>query len=202
MDGSYFYWFLWIGWVITTFIMKKSAERFWLSLLLLLVIILSTTTLHIEAHAMNAAFLLVGLISYLFIGKYKILTIGTSIFFSFLVSFVYIGIHLLIIYDPIWILIDRVYLISIPIAALVLTISKPLDLRLSIVLSGVFHGELGYSIFMNGFAPGYIIGSIDVLDIIAISCMSILIWWGIETMLSIAKQRIDRPISHLKGKAQ
>ncbi|WLD91841.1 hypothetical protein [Alkalihalobacillus sp. AL-G] len=202
MDGIYFYWFFWIAWIITTFFMPKTSHRYWLSFLLLLLIFSSTTTIHLDSYAVNAAFLFAGLISYAYIGKSTVRLIFYSVFSSMIVSVIYVGVHFLILFDPVWLFFDRLYLISFLLCALVLLLSKPLDLRLSILVSGLLNGEIGYALFVNGLAPGYIVGSFDLLDIVALSCMSVTVWWGYESLVSIVKQQVDKPISHLKGKAQ
>ncbi len=58
MDGGYFYFLAWMGWIITTFFMKKESIRWKMSAFILFLIICSQFTFSIASFSisMNALF--------------------------------------------------------------------------------------------------------------------------------------------------
>ncbi|WP_261129145.1 hypothetical protein [Bacillus sp. Marseille-Q3570] len=202
MEGTLFYWFVWIGWTISTFFLAKTKQRVVSSALLLTLIYCSAITLNLDGHFVNLSLFFIILISYAYMGLQKFRDLWYSIFISLIISISYVGMHFIVVYDPVWIFIDLNFFIAIPLSLIVLIMAKDFHVRLPILLSGYAHGEIAYITLFKDLAPDYVIGSFLFLDIISLSCMIVYLWSMYELFATTLRVKIDKPVKHVKQNIQ
>ncbi len=202
MEGILFYWFTWMGWTITTFLISKTQQRFFLSALLLALIYCSGITLNIDGQLVNSTLFIIIFISYAYLGMNNLTELGYSIFVSILISLCYVGMHFIVVYDPVWIFVDLNFFIAVPLSLVVIFMTKGLQSRLPVLITGYAHGEMAYVLLFNDLAPEYIIGSFIFLDILSLSCLIVFLWTIYEDFAGRIRLRIDRPVKHVKQNAQ
>ncbi|WP_221565218.1 hypothetical protein [Alkalihalobacillus sp. TS-13] len=202
MEGTLFYWFAWMGWTISTFFLAKTRQRIVFSALLLILIYCSAITLDLDGQLVNLSLFIIILISYAYLGMQKFRELWYSIFMSSIISISYVGMHFVVVYDPVWIFIDLNFFIAIPLSLIVLLMAKDFHVRLSVLTSGYAHGEIAYITLFKDLAPDYVIGSFIFLDIISLSCMIVYLWSLYELFTSTLKVKIDKPVKHVKENIQ
>lgn len=198
MEGAAFYWFAWIAWTITTFLMKKTKERVYLSIFLLLLIYASTFTFHIDRFSMNGTLLMLALISYAYIGMQTARETMYSMFVSVLLSLVYLGLYVIVINDPIWVMFSFHFFMALPVSLLSILMLKTVRTRLSVLISALIHGEVMYTIFMLDMHPMYVSGSFIFLNVVGVACGIVFLWTMYESFISKLKVKVDRPVKHVK----
>jgi hypothetical protein len=169
MEGFLFFWIAWSGWIYTTFLLNKSNPyRFPLAFSLLVTI--CSSVIHLS-------------------------------FFDFDFSFVYVYIRILIcsmatsttlfvsLYDPIWYFIEHKFVVSIILCLLSIVLFDTFIERLSAVLIAIIHSDIINAIVMKKLDFEYIIGSLSVLDSLAITLLSISVWSGIEYLQYMFQQK-------------
>ncbi|WP_078553258.1 hypothetical protein [Bacillus alkalicellulosilyticus] len=181
MVGIYFYWFIWMFWIGTTFFMEKGKTRTLLSMLLLVVICTATLKVPVLAYDVSVAFLLC-----LGIG-YAIIALGNKawrqlylLIVSLIIALVGISFHLFELYDPIIILFHRSWMLGIIYTLLVIALVSNHQQRLSILVVGACQGELMTSLFMDTIYVNRTIGDLAFFEIMMITVMFLVIWQGLE----------------------
>ncbi len=181
MDGLLFYWLFWFGWVITTFVYPKHhPHRLSCSAWLLGSIILSDVSLAFLGHEWNGAGLFIIVTIYLYIAglnRKKVLYFLLSAFILMLLTVCFLFFEL---FDPVWILIDREWLLAIVVVYGTLLLHSDKRARLLSLWFGMVHGEILYAFILKRFSFSYPISSLAFLDAFAIAGMMVLVWNGME----------------------
>jgi hypothetical protein len=196
VEGIYFYWFSWIGWVITTFLMKKSRVRTALSIFILLVIIVSNSTYQITGLSIHASFILLFLFSLLVMTKASGLRVLYYLICSLIISIGYVCFHLFELFDPIWLIFDRKWMLSFVILYLILMLVKDTYHRIAVAMIGVLNGELLYSLILKKFFSEIVIGDFIFLDSFAFIIFFIFLWNSFEKIALFFEANFN------KGKAR
>jgi hypothetical protein len=178
-DGILFYWFMWIGWVVTTFLFEKNQFRNTVIFILLPGIILSGYDISFSLGTINAAFayfLIIGLV-------HVIRSTGELLYYlavSFIIAVSYVMLQVFALYDPAKLFIDKKYLLIIFLAAMLfLILKRNIDL-FYVPLIGIFLGDSLYQLLILRLTGYLEIGSMFVLDLLAsttmiLFCMVILV---------------------------
>ncbi len=196
MEGIYFYWFSWIGWVITTFFMKKGKVRTAISFFMLFMIFVSDNTYHLTEYSIHAPFILIFIFSLVFMTKTKGLMQLYYLICSLIISIGYVCFHLFELFDPVWLIFDRKWMLSFVILYLILMLVKDPNHRLAVALIGICNGELLYSMILTKFFREIEIGNFVFLDALAFNILFILIWNSFEKIAQSFEANIH------KGKAR
>ncbi|WP_216829266.1 YphA family membrane protein [Alkalihalobacterium elongatum] len=179
MEGILFIWLIWICWIICTFYFKKSKKRTWFSFWLLVVIILFNKTFSTAMYEISLGYLTISILCYWFIAKNKSIMIIYMLFISTILTFLYAGLHLVELYDPVmFLIVDKIWVISIIGAIITLVLTKDLQQRLVISLSGLIQGELLFKKFLSTIYGIQTIGEASFFDIIAL-CFVFIIGWHV-----------------------
>jgi hypothetical protein len=198
VEGLMFYWITWAIWIYLTFILKKeSSYRMKLSAAILLVIILSNFHFSIWIFEINLSGLFLILICYSAIGKEKTKTISYFYLCSFIVSIAYVTFHLFEIFDPVWLIIDKVWMLGICLGYIALLLQKTLKGRLLAVICGTLQGEILYAYILKAYGFMYEVSSFAYLDSCALTAALLLGWSCIENASSF----FDR-YGHVMGKGK
>jgi hypothetical protein len=108
---------------------------------------------------------------------------GAMIYFyicSLIVSIAYVTFHLFEIFDPIWIIFKKEWMMGICFGYLALLLQKTLKGRLLIIISGTMQGELLYAYTLSEFPFPYTIGTLEYLDVCALIAALLISWSIIE----------------------
>lgn len=185
MEGLMFYFISWSIWVFLTFISNKE-NPYRLKLSALTLIIITLANIHFSFGNVDiylgGVFLL--LLSYAAFYRKNKKVILYFYLCSFIVTTAYAAFHLFEIFDPIWLIIKKEWLLGISIGYLTILLQKGLKERLFIVISGTMQGEILYAYFLSQYHFSYQIASSSYLDVCSLSII-LLIGWSILENASI-----------------
>ncbi len=198
MDGYMFYWIFWLFWVYLTFIVnKQNPYRFKLSALILVTIIVSNSYLTIGQNKVFIGGIFLLVFAYWEISKQKLSAIIYLSICSLILSISYITFQLFEIFDPIWILFKREWMLAIIIGYLSMLLQKTLKRRLLMVVCGMMQGEIFYAYIVNRLEFPYEIGSFDYLNVLSLTALLLSGWNLLEHSGSVLQQ-----LFHLQEKAK
>jgi hypothetical protein len=181
LDGAMFYWVCWLYWVFLTFILdKKNPYRFRLSAFILTFIILANYHFTFGGFDLYTGGLFLLFISYAFTYKEKIKTLSYFFICSFIVTIAYVTFHLFEIFDPVWIIFNKDWMMGILICYLSILLQKGLKGRLLMVASGTMQGEILYAYILKKFDFPYPIGTLTYLDAFALTSILLVGWSLLE----------------------
>ncbi|MFZ7945071.1 MULTISPECIES: YphA family membrane protein [Bacillaceae] len=183
-----FYWICWSIWVYLTFLVnKKNPYRLNLSATILVVIFLSNYQFSIGIFTIQASGLFLLIISYLFFSQEKRGAIIYYFICSFIVSIAYVTFHLFEIFDPIWIIFKKEWMMGIVFGYLAILLQKTLKGRLQIIICGTIQGEFLYAYILNKFPFPYTIGSFGYLDVCSLIAALLAGWSLLENAGTIVQ---------------
>ncbi|MBH0166583.1 hypothetical protein IHV12_16815 [Fictibacillus sp. 7GRE50] len=172
-DGILFYWFMWMGWIVSTFLMKKGQLRNQCVFMTLLGIILSGVNIHLSIGSMNAAFVFFLLMAFVHVIKnsHQIFFFVTS---SFIVATAFVSIELFALYDPAKLFVNKELMILIFLTLLVITLARSKKDHFSLIAIGLFIGDAAYQFIILRLVGKVEIGSLYVMDLFASTSMMLL----------------------------
>jgi len=182
MEGAYFYWFSWFLWIIYTFFMKKNRVRLVVSISLLVIIILSPYDVAIGTLELTLSYVFLLFLTYYFVSLRR----RWQLFYMFVSSLVltlsFVTYHLFALFDPVWIFMDRTWLLALIISGLSIVLYPDYYSRLLLLICGACQGDLLYAVVLNHFSFPHTIGSFAFFDILMISCSLLLGWYFTENL--------------------
>ncbi|WP_404442535.1 hypothetical protein LG307_12845 [Sutcliffiella horikoshii] len=196
---QYFYFLSWVGWIIVTFFFPKSTFRTYMSILLLLVIAGSTTAVQIFGFSVTVSFLVLAVSAFILLVnslKQKYLLHYLSIC---TVAMAYVCFIIFEIYDPVWIIFDRTWLLSFIILYLSLLLFKAKRERFVFQLTGVLLGEILHSIVIDRIFSFSVIGSFEFLAVLALSTAGLCTWMIFETLTIQLDSLIQKRVRERQG---
>lgn len=167
MEGAYFYFFSWLGWIFVTFFMKKSKARLVYAAVLLFTIMISQTVVTFGEFRIwiGAFFLLV--IGIIGISRLSMLTKLYYAVCSTIVGMVYAIVHLVELYDPVWIIINHTWFLSILLAYISYVLIRLPEERILVLCVGVVQGEILVTAVLEPYGFHNEFGSMLFLDAVA-----------------------------------
>ncbi|WP_078546053.1 YphA family membrane protein [Litchfieldia alkalitelluris] len=199
MEGLYFYWIAWIAWTYATFILEKNRLRILFSAFILIVIILSPYQFVFSTFNVNAVHLLILAISFILIAKKTMIQKVYLLICSLTITIAYVSFQLFELFDPIWLFLDRKWMLAFVLVYLSLMLAKGRKSKVMSLLIGSCQGELLYGFVINKFRFNYEIGSLVFLDVLSISLLIVFIWLKLESFI----QNIDETLQkNAKGETR
>ncbi|MEA3319014.1 MAG: hypothetical protein U9Q88_03220 [Bacillota bacterium] len=199
ITGQYFYFICWIGWIIITFFFPKSVVRTFMSILILVVIAGSTTTIQMFGFTVTASFLVLAGIALILLVK----SLKQKYILHYLsictIALAYVCFILFEIYDPVWIFLDRTWLLSAIILYLSLLLFKSRRERFVFMLTGVLFGEILRSIVMDRIFSYSAIGTFEFLAVLALSSAGMATWMMFETLTIHLDSIIQKRVRERQG---
>ncbi|MEH7415172.1 hypothetical protein V7266_07795 [Neobacillus drentensis] len=181
MGGLMFYWIFWSFWVYLTFLVdKKNPYRGKLSAIILIVLLLSNLQFHLRGFDIHASGLFLLVICYTFISQEKQRAIIYYFICSLIVSIGYVTFHLFEIFDPVWIIFKKEWMMGICFGYLSILLQKTLKGRLLITICGTMQGEFLYAYTLSKFPFPYEIGGFEYLDVCALISALLVCWSALE----------------------
>jgi hypothetical protein len=189
LEGIMFYWTFWMSWVYLTFILNKNhRDRLKLTVMVLLVIIFSTSHLVIGPFDMYVSVLLLLLFSYTLLGEETPGTIFYLCICTLIISIAYVTFQLFEIFDPIWMLFKKEWMMGFVISYLSLLLQKTLKARLLIVVSGLVQGEILHGYILHNLHLSNQIGTLAFLDACSIIVLILAGWSLLENVGATLQQ--------------
>ena len=182
MEGIFFYWIAWMVWVYSTFMLKKSNFRLSVSIIVLVLIIVSPYSIYLGIFEINVtiiAFLII--CSALLVKKTTIQKVYLLVC-TLTITIAYVSFLLFELFDPVWLFIDRKWMLAFILVYLASMLIKDRKIRVICVVLGASQGELLYGFILSHFRFEYVIGSMGYLDVTAISSAIIVLWLGVENL--------------------
>lgn len=181
MEGSLFYWILWFVWVYLTFLLnRQNGYRLKLSAAVLTVIILSVYHIHFAGIDINLSGIFVLFLTYVTFYNEKTSSILYFFICSFIVMIAYVSFHLFEIFDPVWLIFTKEWMLGICMGYLAILLQKNVKGRLLIMVSGSMQGEMLYAYILSRYGFPYQIGSLAFLDALSLTSLLIICWSLIE----------------------
>ncbi|KAB2338335.1 hypothetical protein F7731_01860 [Cytobacillus depressus] len=193
MEGLTFYWFSWMFWVITTFFMKMNSKlRLFLSIWVLILIILSPYSFSSFGFEISyVSIILLGTLFYM-ISKIKRLTAAYVLISSFITMMAYVCFQLYALFDPVWIIVSRNWMLALLLVSLTLILQANKYYRVIIILLGSIQGEFLYAHILKKYSFPYLIGSVAYLDVAALSSALLCVWTGFELLASFYERYFNQ----------
>jgi hypothetical protein len=181
MEGSLFYWILWLFWVSITFLMNKQYPyRAKLAACILIIIILSNVHFTVGSFQFFASGLFLLLLSYIIFSKKKLGSLLYAFICSFIATISYVTFNLFVIFDPVWVVFQKEWMLGFCLSCLAIILQKSLKDRLLIIVSGTMQGEILYAFYLSKFDFSYPIGAIPYLDVFALTILLLVSWSALE----------------------
>lgn len=199
MEGSYFYFVAWMGWIVTTFFLGKDEIRWKVSAVILIFIICSQITVSIASVTVSVNALIVGVISFLGIALYSIWKKIYALLSALIIAMLYTSFHLLEVYDPIWIVINRTWMLSGALVYASILLHRDRLLRLCSLYAGALQGEILVTFIFGRLHFPYEFGSLTFLDIIAVSTLLITVMFYIVKASSYRGQFRKKHVKERQG---
>ncbi|MEH6906930.1 hypothetical protein V7103_18450 [Neobacillus drentensis] len=183
MEGEIFYWTCWVFWIYLTFLLEKqNPYRIKLAAIVLIVLILSNIQIKVSVFEIQASGLFILGISYLFISQEKRTAIIYYFICAVIISITYVTFHLFEIFDPIWIIFKKEWMMGIVLWYLAILLQKTLKGRLLILFAGAMQGEILYALILNKFQFPYLIGAYASLDVCSLTALLLVGWSALENV--------------------
>ena len=183
VEGEIFYWTCWVFWIYLTFLLEKqNPYRIKLAAIVLIVLILSNIQIKVSVFEIQASGLFILGISYLFISQEKRTAIIYYFICAVIISITYVTFHLFEIFDPIWIIFKKEWMMGIVLWYLAILLQKTLKGRLLILFAGAMQGEILYALILNKFQFPYLIGAYASLDVCSLTALLLVGWSALENV--------------------
>ncbi|KAA9026140.1 YphA family membrane protein [Niallia endozanthoxylica] len=191
MDGLLFYWLFWFGWIITTFFYRKThPDRLLLSAWILAAITLSTVSINIMGFEIHGTGIFIILSVYIWSAQLSAKKLLYFMLTSFIVMLTSVCFLLFELFDPIWILIKRDWLLAILVACVVVLLHSDKKQRLLVVLLGMIQGEILYAFILTRYSFSYPIASLYALDPLALAAAVLIGWNTLEFVISYVEKNL------------
>jgi hypothetical protein len=184
VEGLYFYGLAWASWIIATFILSKNSKiRLPLAAASLFMIIIAPYTISVGLYSVTYISMFMVLISFVTISQFPFRSKLYFFITSLIISVGYVTFLLFELFDPIWVIFKREWLVALFLTYLSVLLQKRLIGRLLTVITGVVYGEVLFALIIYRFAFPYEIGSMELLDICSLSTIMIFAWQGLKVVI-------------------
>ncbi|MBT2682046.1 hypothetical protein [Bacillus sp. ISL-37] len=200
MEGLYFYWLAWIGWIWTTFFMNKDnpLRLKWTAMLLAVILAAPFTVdvfifeLHLSAFA----------IAFFIFWETRRKKTGSFLYLfltSFIIMLAYTSFLMFELFDPVWVLFDRKIMLGAAGFYLAVLLHKDGHDRILALISGFSQGDILFSAILWKFNFPYAAASMVFMDILFISLGLLIAWSAIESIIAVMS---GSTINQVEGEEQ
>ena len=198
MDGWFFYYSLWSFWIVISFIVPRDfPDRFYLANFILISIILSIYEVPILYWDVNVTILMWLLSCMASLAAYSLLMRLYQICVTFIIMLVYSVFLLFELYDPIWVIIDRKWFLSMLIGTIAILMNKNVKNRMTSTIIGMGMGEFLFAYVLYTTGIKLEITTPSFLDLCSMTGMIILLWSVFEYAIHSIK-KIYTPFPEIK----
>ncbi|MCM3586489.1 hypothetical protein M3182_12165 [Mesobacillus maritimus] len=193
MEGAMFYWFAWLGWVWATFFLSRdNPYRLKIAFWLLLLMISSPYRIELLGIELQiTAIILMG------ISLVELAILRNRIFYSvFLSSFImmlaYVSFLLFELFDPVWVIFDRKWMIAIGGVLLASVLQSHKRLQVLSLGTGMLLGEIFFSFYMKKLSFTYAVASPVFLDALSLAGLVFSIWGVLSYVSELSADYINQ----------
>jgi hypothetical protein len=185
LEGIVFLGVAWTFWIVATFFMSKTANhRLKISIVSLVMIILLPIQYTVLGFTVSSSALFLYLFLLAEVVKLKTKT-GLYLFItSLIIMLAYVSFLLVELYDPVWVIFDRKWMVGFILVYLCLLLEGDNQLRYYSIFLGTLQGEWLYSIFLDKFSLSYPVGSYTYYDTVGITLILLSTWMLLEVASS------------------
>ncbi|MBT2677699.1 hypothetical protein J7E38_01725 [Bacillus sp. ISL-35] len=186
MEGLYFYWLAWIGWVWVTFIMDKNHpdRRKW-AVCLLAVIIAAPYKVDFLIFEFHMSAFPIAIFIFMETRRKKTGSFLYLFITSFIIMLAYTSFLMFELFDPVWVLFDRKLMLGAAGFYLAILLHKSRQDRMLALVTGFLQGDILYSAVLWRFNFPYEVASMTFMDILFISSGMLITWSAVESFISI-----------------
>ncbi|UTR09608.1 hypothetical protein MM300_17170 [Evansella sp. LMS18] len=193
MDGFFFLWIAWMAMIVIYFFEDNLKKRnLWL-IICLTAITGSSVNLPLLAFSVNGAIVIVTFAACVYVSALHKLSIIYFYFISILLSGLYFFIYYLVYFEPVWLYVPPLYIISVSSFLVVCLLVKKLSNRLAVIVAGLIQGEIIFTLFLwqssHPFSPDYVVGGKALLDILFLSILFVFCWSKTEEFMEAVKRK-------------
>ena len=145
------------------FLYEKDSIRWKISACILIFIICSPLHVTIASFTVSVNALLLSVVAFIGIALYSIWKKLYTLLSALIIAMLYTSFHLLEVYDPIWIVVDRLFLLSSALVYAAVLLHEDRILRLCSLYIGMLQGELFVTIIFRKLHFPYDYGSLAFL---------------------------------------
>lgn len=192
MEGLFFYWIAWSLWIIVTFFVSKAnTYRYLASFALLLLIIITPYHFSIGTTEIAVSFFLLYIAaSFLFVKS----QCGHPLYLvtcMLIVSFAYCAFLCFEMFDPIWVVFNRDWMLAGMLACLVILLHKQALSRICILIFAALNGEVIFALIIQKYGFPFQIGSFGFLDVLSMAFVVVSGWNMIEYLAAYLERNLN-----------
>lgn len=200
MEGLYFFWLAWMGWIWATFFLEKQNPfRIKIAGWLMVIIVSASFKLNIGYYEVNFSAFIITMLLFIETRGKKTGAFLYLFLSSFILMLAYTSFMLFELFDPVWVFIDRKILIAAGSLYLTLLLHKTNHGRILSLIAGFLQGEIVFATILGKMEFPYLISSFAFLDSLLLSLAVLLAWSGLESIIVTAS---SSPIIHTEGEEQ
>ncbi len=183
MEGSMFYFLFWCSWIYITFLMRKEHPyRTKLAAVVLIVIILADFSIPIGSLKVYAGGLFLLMTTYMSVKKEKGKSLAYFFICSFIIMIAYVTFRLFEIFDPVWLILKKEWMMGIILGYLAILLQKSVRGRLFVLISGTIQGEILYAYILSKYGFPYPIAGLGYLDSFSLTAALLILWSRMENL--------------------
>lgn len=178
-----FYFIFWSIWVYVTFILKKeNPYRLKVAATVLISILFADVSFTIGNFRFFGSGLFLLIQAYMILKKEQKFSLAYFFICSSTITLAYTAFHLFEIFDPIWIIVKKEWMLGIALSYLAILLRNNLKGRLLILISGTMQGEFLYAYILSKYDFPYPIAAPAYLDAFALTAVLLVGWSLLEQM--------------------
>ncbi|CAM4062439.1 hypothetical protein [Mesobacillus thioparans] len=186
MEGLYFYWLAWIGWIWVTFIMDKNhRHRQKWALWLLAVIIAAPYKVDILFFELHMSAVPIAMFIFFETRRKKTGSFLYLFLTSFIIMLAYTSFLMFELFDPVWVLFDRNIMLGATGFYLAILLHKEKHDRLLALLTGFLQGDIIFSVVLSRFNFPHAVASMGFMDLLFISGWMLIAWSAVESVIAV-----------------
>ncbi|WP_026689466.1 YphA family membrane protein [Alteribacter aurantiacus] len=193
MGGFWFFWTMWLVVLYLTFFYDSKVRSYYLSFLFVIMIV-TLFSFDLYDVTINSGAVLLLLFGYWLLRKENKIPLFKTMLLSVGIALLCGWLEFVYYYEPVWMLYSHSVTSIVLISALVIFLGKRLRYRLSALLTGYFQGQIGFYFFLMVTSRAgpemYVIGSLESLNVFALSFLVVSLFNGVEWMATRLRERV------------
>ncbi len=194
----FFFWVAWFLWVLSTFFLRKNSKyRIATATCILILISLTPYEIALVGFQINLAviFLYLYSLGHIILVKKKV---GIhNLLCTYVLMLAYASFLLFELYDPVWILFNRVWMIACVLGYLSVMLFSDKKDRILFLIIAIIQGEFLFAMIVKKIGFAYSVGTGQFLDTLSSAVLVLVIWSICESIIVSLDQYMNQ---HVRGK--
>ncbi|MCM2674322.1 YphA family membrane protein [Alkalicoccobacillus plakortidis] len=188
MEGLVMFWLGWTAWVVVTFLVPKTSNRYGFALFILLFIIFYSININMLSGSINLGFIWLTVSCYWFFHRQTKRNLISSFFWVWVITAIYAGFTLWSIFDPIILIANKEWMVAGLLYVVSSLLIKSTYVRLIAVTLGIMHGELLLNLVLSKIWGTYEVGSGLFFDGLAASLLILFVHLLLQNTLRFLRR--------------